>query len=254
MQFIKGTGPANGYNMPKGYTAGSDDWVTRFLMAYDPAAYTDSNNGQVLWIAMTFCFGGSGTNNQGGLALLDASVNGKKGTFFSLNNPYSSAAAGAQSDAHKTFLNTGGVFTYLANPKIWLGFTATSKCIENVLWNFDQQHKWGTDPSELKRPADGTWQNGVSFKYGLRSLYCGWIDAELAKTESIAGTWAADAKSAYSNAFPPATDPIAKSFLDNIMGGQGKLTVASMKLPRSGGGPSASKYGVWGSPSLPPPK
>lgn len=252
MQFIKGTGPANGYNMPTGYTAGTDSWVTRYLMGFDTGAFTDSNNGQVLWVAMTFCFGGSGASQQAGLALLDGSVNGRKGVFFQLSNPNADIPSTGQTGAHQSFLNTGGVFTYLADPKIWSAFTASSKCIEKVLWNFDQQHNWG-NVGELGRPADGTFNN-VAFRYGLRSLYCGWIDAQLAKVESIAGSWSADAKTAYTNAFPPANDPLAKSFLDNVMGGNGRLTVAAMKLTRSAGGPSASKYGVWGDPSLPPPK
>ena len=66
--------------------------------------------------------------------------------------------------------------------------------------------------------------------------------------------WQADAKTAYANAFPPANNALARSFLDNIMGGAGKLIVSGMKFIVSGGGPSLSKYGVWGDPSLPPPK
>ena len=255
MQFLKGTGPANGYSMPNGYKAGSDDWVTNELMGFRLLAFKDGN-GRYLWQAMTFCFGGSGTDQQARLALLDASINGKKGVFFGLDNPKpiipSSGQNPDQNRAHKLFLNTGGVFTYMADPAIWSAFTATSKCIEKVLYDFDQAYSWDI-VGEIDRPPDGTFQN-KPFRYGLRSLYCGWIDAQLAKIESNARTWQSNAKTAYTNAFPPATNALAMSFLNNIMGGAGRLTASAMRFPRSGGGPSSSIYGVWGDPSLPNPK
>ena len=224
-------------------------------MGFDTGAFTDSNGGKYLWYAMTFCFGGSGTDVQDRLALLDESVNGRKGVFFKLGNPSATVATNGgspdQAKTHEQFLNTGGVFTYLADSAIWPAFTATSKCIEKVLWNFDQQHNWG-NVGEIDRSADGTFNN-QPFRYGLRSLYCGWIDAQMAQVESIAGSWSSDAKTAYTNAFPPANDPVAKSFLDNVMGGNGRLTTPAMKFTRAGGGPSSSKYGVWGDPTLPPP-
>ncbi|MCJ1250761.1 hypothetical protein MMC30_007989 [Trapelia coarctata] len=255
MQFLKGTGPSNGYNMPNGYKAGSDQWVTLELMGFNSLAFKDQN-GRYLWQAMTFCFGGSGIDVQDRLALLESSVNGKKGSFFRLANPDATVPSTGgnpdQTKAHELFLSTGGVFTYMADSAIWPAFTATSKCIEKVLYNFDQIYPWNF-VGEIDRPADGTF-NGQTFHYGLRSLYCGWIDAQLSTIESNARAWQSNAKLAYANAFPPTNNALAKSFLDNIMGGAGKLTASGMKFTVSGGGPSSSKYGAWGDASLPPPK
>lgn len=255
MQFLKGTGPANGYSMPNGYKAGTDAWVTLELMGFSSNAYKNSN-GRYLWQEMTFCFGNSGTDRQDRLALLESSVNGKKGVFFKLGNPDATVPTvnnnPDQTKAHEMFLDTGGVFTYMADMDIWPAFTATSKCIEKVLYDFDQAYPWGV-VGEIDRPAAGTFNN-QPFQYGLRSLYCGWMDAQMSTIESNARSWQANAKTAYTNAFPPANNALAKSFLDNIMGGAGKLTASGMKFTVSGGGPSSSKYGVWGDPSLPPPK
>ncbi len=103
-------------------------------MEYDTGAFTDSNGGKVRWQAITFCFGGSSTDIQGLLALLDESVNGRKDVFFKLGNPSTTVATNGgnpdQVKTHEQFLNTGGVFTYLADPTIWSAFITSSKCIE----------------------------------------------------------------------------------------------------------------------------
>ena len=176
-----------------------------------------------------------------------SSVNGKKGKVFALSNPTAtipndSAGVPDQTKAHEVFLDTGGVFTYMADSAIWPAFTATSKCIEKTLYDFDQIYTWGV-VGEIDRPADGTFNN-QPFHYGLRSLYCGWMDAQMATIESKARTWQSDAKTAYTNTFPPANNIVAKSFLDDMMGGTGTLTAAAMKFSVSAGGPSSSIYGV----------
>jgi hypothetical protein len=205
-----------------------------------------------LWYQITLCFGNSGTDKQNRLALLDSQVNGKKGKFFSLANPDTSVPNDGngnpdQTAAHQQIFATGGVFTYMSDTSIWQAFKDTSTCIEQALYNFDQTNNWG-DQGEI----DGTF-NGQTFKYGLRSLYTGWIDAQLAKIEQNGRNWQQDSKTAYQNAFPPSNNAVGKSFLDNIMGGTGALTAAGMKFPASAASKSSSKYGVWGSNSLPPP-
>ena len=257
MDFLRGTPNGNGYSFPNGYNRANDDWFTPQCMGLifgkDPS--------QSLWGNIASCFGNSGSN-QNRLALVNSQVNGKKEKFFGLDNPDPSVPkmpgnnnAFDQTGAHQRIFATGGVFTYMNDPAIWAAYQATSLCIEKALWNFAQPYLWGTMNGELVKPADGTDPaTGAKFKYGLRSLYTGWIDAQLKTIESNARSRQTNAKTAYTNAFPPANNAVAKGFLDNIMGGNGKFTAAGMKFPISAASNKQSKYGVWGgSNNLPAP-
>ena len=213
------------------------------------ASITD--NSKWLWRDVTVCFGNTADDRIGRLALVNGAVNGKKGTFFKSKNP-SPDVGNDQTAAHQLIFNTGGVFTYLNQVEIWKAWTDTSTCIEMAFYNFDQSYNWQGANGELKRPKDGIF-NGKPFKYGTRSLYTGWIDAELAMIEKNARKWQANAVASYKKEFPLTANAVAKNFLKTLIGGTGPFSPASMKVPSGAGTPTKSKYGAWGDPSLPPP-
>lgn len=87
--------------------------------------------------------------------------------------------------------------------------------------------------------------------WGLRTLWCYWIDRHLAETEKIAGEWAKTAKTVMNtHAQSPnaGAKRKARQFMQAFMGTGGMVTSTQLRYPRNanGGSNSQSPYNMWG--------
>jgi chitinase len=106
----------------------------------------------------------------------------------------------------------------------------------------------------LTRPAAPA---GVTH-WGLRTLWCYWIDNHSKKIEDQVSVWLSQARTILQGQTGGSSN-VARNFLQNQMSGNGLATVANMHLPRAGGfaaiplpgnpgsaTTTASRYMMWG--------
>lgn len=91
--------------------------------------------------------------------------------------------------------------------------------------------------------------------WGLRTLWCFWIDQHLRETEYLASSWAETAKTimeAYADDDDDDISDDATQFIQNFMGPGGQVTSAHLLYPRNprGGSRSQSEYDMWGNNNL----
>ncbi|KAK8238672.1 hypothetical protein HDK77DRAFT_492721 [Phyllosticta capitalensis] len=139
-----------------------------------------------LWEHAIDELGGNGYPSR--LALVDGSINRKKGTFFTGGRPSVFPSKDSRIGPVKKYQReVVGVFQYMSDETVWGIFTDTSKSLEDVFGSFDVAYDW-VDDGVLGRPDREEGQPPA----GLRDLFCWFMDALLHDIEERAITWALD--------------------------------------------------------------
>ena len=155
-----------------------------------------------------------------------------------------------------TVIQSATVFDYLRT--LESKWTKPSKDIEKICDDFDKQYEsrkpFQTTGRELKKPAK---PKGVT-SWGLRTLWCYWIDNHLNKVEQVQSAWLTASRSKMDGfQTQPATDFITQ-VIDSATGAaySGKFKFpqpnAGKALPGQPGGAAndVSLYGMWGGNGL----
>jgi chitinase len=155
-----------------------------------------------------------------------------------------------------TRVQTVNVFYYLKDPTIKPKWTGASNGVELVSKLFDDNF-WGKSDGESKYQNTGTPFERPSKpsnvqNWGLRTMWCYWIDLHLAKTEQSAAGWHTWAKNNLkADASTAKTEKAKKTiekFVDTSMAHGAPLGPDQMKWPSGAKGSTqkASGYGMWG--------
>ena len=160
-------------------------------------------------------------------------------------------------------LQSASAFNYLQISKITTAWQAPGNSIEAICYAFDQNF-WG---SASANAAPGTPMAGPTMptgltSWGLRTVWCYWIDNHLAKIESNVGPWLTTGKTNL-QALTTGSSQLASKFIAAYMGSSGLANANQMHFPRAvnfvstplpGTSGSAittnSRYGMWGNNGL----
>ncbi|MCJ1383204.1 hypothetical protein MMC17_006317 [Xylographa soralifera] len=248
LDFLRGGQSYGGLpNMPTGYQAATNNWVSGVLVGYPlpnalPFGVEQSAN---LFQAISRDLGGNG-EGLSRLALLYGDINGQKGQFFQLNFPSLLNSAGLRATKISQ-RNIAGVFQYLQQGAIWPKYQQTSQLIEESLHAFDTTYTRNAAGNQITRPNRANGQPQA----GLRDLWCYFIDRYLRTIETTGGQWAMAARNTFAND-PMGQGTEGQNWVNTVMSGNGVITPGQMVFPHSGPqtpGPGvvvqSSYYGAW---------
>ncbi|KAJ6052520.1 glycosyl hydrolases family 18-domain-containing protein [Penicillium canescens] len=251
---------------PKGFSQPNTEWCSDVFGEPDshesidlagwkfPSSATDNSPNN--WI-MNAAAELGGTDRRDLMALFYAGANNAKGSIVQGANV-------ATGDRHSAQLRMQGVvngfaaFSYLKDPTIKPKWTAPSQGIERVCKFFDDNY-WGKAPertygSTRTRKALGRPQkvNGVT-NWGMRTLWCYWIDTHLARVEQQYSNWAITAKTNLQNVnqIPQVQQTeitAANNFITQFMNNGGGASPSDATFPKNLAAVQgqASVYEMWG--------
>ncbi|MCJ1330911.1 hypothetical protein MMC10_007598 [Thelotrema lepadinum] len=266
--FLRGGHSYDGLpNMPSGYTAANDLWVSGTLMGYlhfypSVHVFPVEGYGSLLQAISSDLGGNSG---EGRLALLYSGINLRKGQLFGFKSPERIDLAGLRAtkllhrdvrppSADQQALSTlspgeqvAGVFQYLQQDTIWHKFQITSQLVEQSLHEFDMSYSSHDPANQVTRP---TRANGQP-RAGLRDLWCYFIDKYLQAVETKGRLWTTAARSTFADN-PMSKGSEGQDWLNTVLSGNGVVTPGRMIFPHQGPQtPGAgtvvqsSYYGAW---------
>ncbi|RAH72481.1 uncharacterized protein BO66DRAFT_436148 [Aspergillus aculeatinus CBS 121060] len=207
-----------------------------------------------------------GTEHPEWLAILAEMTNNDKATWLQGQRPSIPHPTEAATVHASNVQRHAAVSDYLHSAKIKDAWMQPSNGIEAVCAAFDQAF-WGSPFAKnaigvkLERPPAPdkvtTW--------GLRTLWCLWIDDHLYRVEAVVGPWLAKSREELQKK-TDASSNLAINFLTAYMSPQGLASADRMRLPRvpfskgtrppiAGWGSEnseLSQYGMWGSNGLGP--
>ncbi|KAI0965283.1 hypothetical protein F4678DRAFT_467623 [Xylaria arbuscula] len=180
--FLRGGGQFNlGFQLPKGYTAATNDWVNDVLLYAETGSFNvEFIDGKSVWRLITDnAIGGESEIARSRMALVFKGINRVKGVFFQHQQPQALDQNRKVRASKIAQRNTAGVFGYMRRKEISTKFQASGQMIEAILAKFDAQYAWGSHPGDEPGRPTGTDR-------GLRDIWAYWIDVNLATIEAHA--------------------------------------------------------------------
>lgn len=213
MLFLQGSSG----NLPKGYKAASNEWVSEVLIGLGGGTRKHSAsswNGRNLWEQMSLNIGS--TQNLEGLVIADKGMNGRKEVFFKGHMPSGKNINGNIKNTKLMHRSTAGVFHYMRNSDIWSIFKTASQGMETAMHEFDASYDWGSEKGEPELPDRSNGQPEA----GLRDLYCYWIDMELGNIETQVHIWQTQAQTNFEAEFKSSGGNDATTWLKYFSSGR----------------------------------
>ncbi|GME43871.1 Glycosyl hydrolases family 18 [Neofusicoccum parvum] len=223
---------------PTGWTAANTVWVEQVLGVGDNDGVQfqyGSNNWDWLDHVSTVALGSSsnGATGRAQLAVLLQDVNSVKRNWAQGNAVSPPSGTDSQLGATRDVRNSASVFQYLQHADIQPRWTRPSNEVEAICAAFDAANNWGSAPAGAVEPATTVAQPAGVTSWGLRTLWCYWIDNHLSRADANVATYLTTSQSVLSS-FAGGQSQVAAHFIrDHITPATGLANANVMHFPRA---------------------